>query len=117
MLIHCTQITKNRRYHYYDFLDDQKNQEAYGQIEPPNIPVDQIDEIPIILVMADRDTLAPLADVIWLFNQLKPNYEGKSLHDNLVLTSVDGGHSTPLQGKNMIYWKINIEDFIERHDS
>jgi len=108
LINHYSQIMKEMDVVCFNYLDGDINTAAYGQVNPPNIPLDMVNTVPIMLVSADNDNVAAPSDVMWLHSVLAENYSAA----DLVYWNIEGGHNTPLQAMDMTYWDSHVMPFI-----
>jgi len=109
---HYSQIMKELDALCFNYLDNDINFAAYGQTEPPQIPLGNIMNVPVMLVAASDDIVAAPSDVMWLQSVMAPNYTGEAAAD-LAYWNISGGHNTALQGTDMSYWAAQVEPFID----
>lgn len=102
-LIHYSQNIKGRDFDQYNYIEEAENIIAYGTAEEPEIPIENVDTTPLLLVSAHKDRLATDYDVEWLYDLLVPNYAGDA-NSEILLVNIDGKHASPLQGQDMSYF-------------
>lgn len=64
-LIHYGQIGKNRRFQQYDY-GNVTNKKLYGSMKPPEIKVQNIRKVPIVLYTGTSDIISTLEDSKWI---------------------------------------------------
>lgn len=78
-LFHFGQIVKAKQFQQFDFLDNQKNREAYGTVHPPEYDLSKA-KVPISMFFGADDDLVVIADAEELARKLK-----KSLYNLQVI--------------------------------
>lgn len=107
-------MTKEEQVLKFNYLNDDINFDLYGFLFPTEFPISTIDTVPIYLMASTRDTLASFSDIRWLYNTLLPNYLDDDTSE-LIFKKIKGGHSTPLQAKDMSFFADSVMPFIARH--
>jgi len=92
---HLGQIVRERSFQQWNFLDEAENTVAYAQANPTDFPLTDI-VVPVYSVFADFDRLVREDDQDWFHGQLTGT--------TLTTAEIEGGHATPLQGKDMSYF-------------
>ena len=70
-LAHYAQIHNGKKFVKYNYGSAKKNQEAYGQDEPPLIDLQKIKEVPIAMFVGEQDNIVSVKDNRWLKTQLE----------------------------------------------
>jgi len=88
---------------YFDY-GAAANMKVYGQLQPPNIPLNDIDGVPVALFVGDSDELATVEDNEKLY---------KEIYDTVVHYKVYRlGHLSFLAGRDMSYFSKDAMDLI-----
>ena len=107
-LNHCVQIYQSKIFTMYDYRDE-ANVFLYKSLKPPEYPVHNIKDIPIMLVGGQEDKLAAPGDVNWLYSQISSTVVYFKLEPEM-------GHISFLCG-NSIEWFKGILDLIKQRYS
>ena len=92
----------------YDYKDE-ANAFLYKSLKPPEYPVHNIKDIPIMLIGGQEDKLAAPGDVNWLYSQISSTVVYFKLEPEM-------GHISFLCG-NSIEWFKGVLDLIKQRYS
>ena len=107
-LNHFVQIYQSKIYTMYDYKDE-ANVFLYKSIKPPEYPVQNIKDIPIMLIGGQEDKLAAPGDVNWLYSQIATTVVYFKIEPEM-------GHISFLCG-NDIEWFKGVLDLIKQRYS
>jgi lysosomal acid lipase/cholesteryl ester hydrolase len=104
-LEHYIHIIEAKKFIHYDY-GKEANYNIYHQRNPKEYDLSVIKDIPIMLITGDKDKLATIDDVRWLYNELKSNVIYFNIESNM-------GHLSFICGKDISWLKEPLDIILD----
>lgn len=103
---HYAQLHVQKTASYFDYLDDEQNLKAYGQMKPPIVELENV-KTPIALFAGDSDWLVSALDVNYIKDRLQNVFYFKNCSDFAHLDFIWGTHAVDCAYKSIVLDILN----------
>jgi len=106
---HMGQLLVSGKFQRYDFGSAEANLEAYGQETPPLIPIENIKDVPIAMLVGKRDTLATWKDAEHVRTRIDPNLL-------FFYQTYEADHVALVIGRHLEQMTVDLFDILRFHN-